>query len=114
VDAVAATIGDVAEFLDIDMHHGAGTILSVAADDPTDNAIQVHQASHPVTDQDPMDRRSRQAQQPGDARRSPSPDHRRLMMRRSTRAGVRCAPHPLRSTPYGLVVDHDRPSLYRH
>lgn len=44
-DFVAASVGDVAEFLDVDVHQLAGAVAFVAAYDPTGGPVTVIQAA---------------------------------------------------------------------
>ena len=66
VDAVAATIGDAPEFLDVQLDQLAG-MLALVAHHRAAGAVQMGQSAHAVAAQHPRDRRAGHAQLPGEA-----------------------------------------------
>ncbi|NYI03534.1 hypothetical protein FHU37_000477 [Allostreptomyces psammosilenae] len=70
VDAPAASVGDVAEFLDVDVDEFAGAGAFVAADDPSGGAVHPGQAVHSVPGEDPVHGGGGHAHQWADPRRA--------------------------------------------
>ncbi|GAA4243018.1 hypothetical protein GCM10022255_000290 [Dactylosporangium darangshiense] len=70
--AMPAAVGDVAEFLDVDMDELAGPVTFVAADVAGSGPVQTAQSRHAVAGQDPMHGGWVQPEQIGDAGRSPA------------------------------------------
>src|SRR4051812_18406681 len=89
VNLVPATIGDVAELLDVDVHQITGSLVFVAAHDPPGGAVEMGQPGQSEAGQDlgTVDGAipSRNPIRAGPQRRRT----RTLMMRRSRRVGVR-------------------------
>jgi hypothetical protein len=71
MDAVPAAVGDVAQFLDVDVHELAGVVVFVAAHPLTGGAVEVGQASDPVAGQDAVHGGGGDAEQEPDAGGSP-------------------------------------------
>jgi hypothetical protein len=74
-DLVPAADGDVAQLLDVDVDHVAGTFVLVAADHPAGGPIEIGQPRHPVAAQHLVHRRGRDPQQEPDAGLAPPPGH---------------------------------------
>ncbi len=75
-DFVAASVGDVAELLDVDVDELAHAFASVAAYDVAGRAVKIGSDGQAEPGQDPVHGRGRQVQQMSDAGRSPAPqDH---------------------------------------
>lgn len=68
---VAAAVGDVAELLDVHVHQLARRGAFVAADHPSGGAVEMSEMGRLVAGQDSVHRARVQAQQVGDAGRSP-------------------------------------------
>jgi hypothetical protein len=73
--AVAATVGNVAELLDVDVHQLARRGAFIAADHPTAAPVQMRQPSHPLPAQHPVHRGRVETQVVGDLSRTPPPQH---------------------------------------
>ncbi len=71
LDTVATTVGDVAQLLDVDVHQVAGCVVLVAAYCPAGGPVEVCESGEFVAAQDPVHCSGIQAQQVGDACRSP-------------------------------------------
>ncbi|GLW65191.1 hypothetical protein Arub01_34350 [Actinomadura rubrobrunea] len=89
MDAVAAAVGDVAQFLDVHVHQVAGGGVLVAAHGPAGGPVQVGQGRTAVALQHAVHRGGGQAQAGGDAGRAEPVRTRVRTMRRSIRRGVR-------------------------
>ena len=63
-------LGAATQLLDVQVDQVAGPRVLIAADRPTAGAVQPGQAVHPVTDQDAVHGRGRQAKPSGDAGRA--------------------------------------------